>query len=564
MLTNLLKTLRSFSKNERLVFAAASLIFVLSGIFIVINFIDTKTVVVPVRGGSYREGIVGQPSFVNPALMNGNDPDRDLTEIIFSNVIDLADSYKVSPDGKTWDIRLKDNIKWDDNERITSDDIIFTIQTIQDPDSRSSFLPVWQGIDAERVSEREFKIVLPQPYAFFIDNLRELRPIPKHIFGSLPVSNMRLSNYNLEPVGSGPFKFDSFQKRNDGFITQYNLVRNDAYFGTKPYLDGINFRFYEDGNNLISAVNIGAVDGAGGLTSDNLSRIHVGHQTFEMEIPRYYGIFFNASANPALADKNVRMALNQAVDKNELVQKVFNGYALTVSGPMVPGMDGYAAKAYPKDGSSPDNANQILDLSGWQKGADGIRARDLGQAIDNLKPGLPRTGPTRLEFTLVVPQTKFLVDAANIVAADWAKIGVKLNLNVMNQDDINNNALRTRNYDMILFGNIFGNNPDLFSFWHSSERFYPGLNLALYQNSVTDSLIESIRKELNPAARQLDFASAQSSIINDQPAVFLFSPSYIYIARTWLGGLTSQFLSLPSYRFQNTSDWYVKTARTFR
>lgn len=564
MLTNLSKILRSFSKNERLIFIAAAVVFVLAGVFISINFINDQTVLLPVAGGSYEEGMLGQPSFVNPALMSSNNPDRDLTEILFSNVIDLADNYKVSVDGQTWDIRLKDNIQWDDNEPITSDDVIFTIQTIQNPDSRSSLLPVWQGIEVERISERELKFILPQPYSFFIDNLKELRPIPKHIFGSLPVANMRLSNYNLEPVGSGPFKFDSFQKRNDGFITQYNLVRNDTYFGTKPYLDQISFRFYGDESGLVNALNIGAVDGAGGLTSDDLNEIRIGHQTFEIEIPRYYAIFLNASANPALADKNVRLALNEAVDKNELVQKVFSGYAMAVSGPMVPGMEGYAAKVYPKDVASVDNANQILDLSGWQLGADGVRAKDLGQTIENPKSGGAKIGPTRLEFTLVVPQTKFLVDAANIVASDWSKIGVKLNLNIMGQDDINNNALRTRNYEMILFGNVFGNNPDLFSFWHSAERFYPGLNLSLYQSSVTDSLVESIRKELDPGARQMDFASAQSLIVSDEPAVFLFSPSYIYVARNFLGGMNAQFLSLPSYRFQNISGWYVKTARSFR
>ncbi len=519
---------------------------------------------VAVRGGSYREGVLGQPSFLNPILVNGNEADRDLTQVLFSNVLDLAQSAKMSTDGKTWTIRLKDNVVWDNGTPITSDDVIFTVESIQNPDSRSSLLPVWQGVRVLRVSEREFTFVLPQPYAFFENNLEELRPIPKHIFGLLPAANIRLSNYNLEPVGSGPFKFDSLRKRNDGFITQYTLARNENFFGTKPYLDEITLKFYEDENALLAALNISAIDGAGGLQAASVQRINFSHQTFEIRMPRYYALFFNTYASPALADKNVRIALSEAVDKEALIKKVFNGYALTVSGPMVPGMEGYALQAYPQSEFSYEKASRVLDLAGWQKGDDGIRSKNLGQPVKNPVPGGPKTAPTKLEFSLVVPKTKFLVDAAEMIKEEWEKIGVKLNLTTLDQQDIADTALRTRNYEMIIFGNVFGNNPDLFSFWHSSERFYPGLNLALYDNSVTDSLIESVRKDIHPEARDIDFASAQSSIAGDVPAVFLFSPSYIYVAKPWLNGFDRQFIPLPSYRFQGIESWYVKTARVPR
>ena len=565
MSTRFIKIFKSYSRREQLVLFSALAVFVITSAFLSVDYIDRNTTLVPVAGGDYKEGMIGQPAFVNPVLVGASDPDRDLTEILFSNVLDMTQGYKVATDGKTWNLRLKEGIVWDDGQPITSDDVIFTIQSIQNPDSRSSLLSLWQGVQAERVSEREIKIVLPSPYVFFDDNLKELRPIPKHIFGSLPVANLRLSNYNLEPIGSGPFKFDSFKKRNDGFITRYNLVRNDKYFGARPYLDSFAVSFYEDAKKLLEAVNQGAVDGTGGLPYSALQEVMVRHQSFSFLLPKYYGIFFNSDANAVLAEKNVRLALSYAVDKNEIAEKVLLGGAAVVSGPLLPGMDGYSAKSSPKEEFSLERANQILDSSGWQMGADGVRVKDLSpsESAKGAKSKAVKPAPSRLEFTMVVPDTKFLVDAANLIVGYFSKIGVRLNLNVVASNDIENSALRNRNYEMLMFGNAFGNNSDLFSFWHSSESAYPGLNLALYSNQTADALIEATRKDFDLEARQIDFANLQSLIVGDAPAIFLFSPYYTYVAESSLGGLEEGFIPLASYRFQNIPGWYVRTARSF-
>ena len=135
---------------------------------------------------------------------------------------------------------------------------------------------------------------------------------------------------------------------------------------------------------------------------------------------------------------------------------------------------------------------------------------------------------------MTVPEIPFLVETANLIKEDWLKIGVKLNLTVHSPQQINDEIIKTRNYQMLIFGNIFGNgdSPDLYSFWHSSERFYPGLNLALYENKTADTLIQSIRKTLNDLKRQADLSSLQSIIIQDYPAVFLFPPIIFMSAKT--------------------------------
>ncbi len=232
----LIQIFKAFSRKELLVFTAAFLIFTLSFIFIAVDFFNKKTVLKPISGGEYIEGVVGQPSFINPIIVGNNDAARDLTELLFSNLSDLSESKKISEDGKIWNIRLKENIFWQDNQPIISDDIIFTIRIIQDPDSRSPLFSYWQGVLAERISERELKLTLSEPYAFFESAIKELRPIPKHLFENIPAANLRLSEYNLEPIANGPFKFLSFEKDRSGFIKEYHLVVSENYFGKKPYL----------------------------------------------------------------------------------------------------------------------------------------------------------------------------------------------------------------------------------------------------------------------------------------------------------------------------------------
>jgi peptide/nickel transport system substrate-binding protein len=517
--------------------------------------IGQKTKLVPVSGGEYIEGVVGQPIFINPILVGSNDPDRDLVKLLFSDLIALADNYKASGKGKVWNVRLKDNIFWHDGQSITSDDVIFTVKTIQDSDSRSPLFSMWQGVTIDRVSEREIKITLPAPYAFFETTLKELRPIPKHIFEPVPAANLRLSDYNLEPIGSGPFKFSAIKKERSGFVSEEQLVRSENYFDKKPYLDGMTLKFYQNEDDLLGAFNSGAISGFGGLNQKNLSKINISHQIFKLRMPRYYAIFFNPYNNSSLKDKSVRLALNYAVDKKSLIDKVFGGQAIPVYGPLLPGIEGYDAGVYPENNFSLEKANQLLDSNGWLIGGDGVREKTIDKKESQ-----------RLEFTLIIPEIPFLEEAAEIIKNDWGRAGIKLNLSIRSLNDTNNDVIKTRNYEMVFFGNIFRNSesPDLSSFWHSSERFYPGLNLALYENKTVDNLLMAVRENLNNTTRQADLSGIQSAIINDSPAVFLFSPPYFYAARKSLGGPEENFISLPSDRFDEIQNWYVKTARVFK
>lgn len=552
MFYRILQILKSFSVKERYLFGAASLIFVVSALLWGITTFYEKTVPEAVEGGSYIEGVVGQPIAVNPLIAGDNDADRDLIALLFASLFDLADTYKADEAQKVWTINLKENLKWSDGESLTSDDVIFTINTIQDPEARSPIFTTWQGVLAERLSERELRLTLKNPYAFFLDNIKNLRVAPQHIFDNIPPQNFRLSDFNLKPVGSGPYKFSSFDKRSDGFIGEYSLVSNKYYALKRPFIADLKIKFFPNRLEAISAFNIKSVDGIGGLDQADLENIKINYKTLDVDRPRYYAIFFNQGVNPVLKEKDVRLALSVAIDKQRILNDAINGRGVIVNGPIPPTVTGYDAQIYANEAFSMEKANEILDKAGWKIGDDGIRSKVVGK------------NKLRLEFEMAVPEAKFLIESANFIRDDWKKIGVNLNPVTMKSADIVNGAIKPRNYQMILFGNTLNNNPDVFSFWHSSQRFDPGLNLSIFSDKTVDTLLEAIRQNLNETSRLQDLSKLQK-IINDlRPAIFLYSPQYLYVTSKNLGGFSAASIAFPANRFEKVTDWYLKTARVFK
>lgn len=549
----LIKIFKSFSKKEKLLFVVSFLAFLSSSIFWTADFFSQRTVLAAVSGGEYIEGIIGQPSFINPVLSVPGGVDSDINELIFSKIIDMSDSVKMGDNGKVWDIRLKADIFWDDKQPITSKDINFTIKKIQNSDTQSPLEPMWRGVQTEIASKLEIKIILSKPYFFFDETLKNLMIIPEHLFAETPAANIKISDYNLEPTGNGLFKFQSFKKEKSGFISEYKFVRNEAYFGKKPYIENVVFKFYKNEDELIKAFNLGEINGFGEINIKNLENININSKIFNLMMPRYYALFFNSYSQENLDRKNVRMALNYATDKKKIINEVFNGGAIIADGPIILGMNGYNPEVFSENTFSLEKAASILDKDGWQIGEDGVREKTIKKET------------SRLEFNLICPKVQYMEDSANIIVSDWREIGVKLNVLTKSSEEIDE-IIRTRNYEMIIFGNSFASydNSDLSSFWYSSQKFYPGFNLSLYENKSVDNLIEIARETTSNSKRQSALSSLQSIIVGDQPAVFLFSPNYIYISKLQLGGFEETKINSTSDRFRNIENWYIKTARVFK
>ncbi|MEK7110508.1 MAG: peptide ABC transporter substrate-binding protein [Patescibacteria group bacterium] len=541
------------SRTERWLFGGAAVAATISLIALGGIILNRMTIVVPARGGEYVEGAVGQPTFVNPVLA-ASDIDRGLVRLLFAPLTDLAEPTDASANGRTWKVRLKENLRWSDDRKITSDDVIFTVLRLQDPEARSPFFSSWQGITVSRLSELELQFNLANPYPFFKTNLSNLYVIPKHLFADTPAANWRLSDYILQPVGSGPFVFSTYDKESNGFIGAYRLAANPRYFSGAPYLSKFTVRFFPKTEDLIAAFNTGAVDGLAGLAPETLARVNRSYAVWPFAIPSYYAVFFNQSQNLALKESAVRTALDISVDRNVIRDEVFGGEATTVAGP-AGGTRDFSAGGGWAPGANPIRAGEILDAALWLKTEDGRREKKIKTAV------------IRLEFELTVPAIPFLEKSAALLAKQWGALGVRVSVRTLTPEEIADQVIKNRDYQALLFGNFLNPPGDLYAFWHSNERFYPGLNLALYSNKKADGILENIRRGFDPESRARQLDELSGIIAADAPAVFLFSPSYLYVASKDLRGvgLSSRgTISEPADRYRNVSNWHVKTTRALK
>lgn len=531
------------TRTERGVFIAALAAAGISAAALGVFTFQALTIPVPARGGTFAEGVVGQPTYVNPILAE-NPADKALARLLFANLPTLAEKMAPDETGRIWSVRLKENLRWSDGRKITSDDLLFTIGAIQDPDTASPLFASWQGIAGQRLSELEIQLTLAGPYPFFRRTLEGLSPVPKHVFADTPGKNWRLSDYNLTPIGSGPYAFISYERRGDGFIETYTLERNPAHVGNSPFIDTVMFRFFTKDDDLLRAFNAGRIDGFGKLDPAVLPKLSRSYTATPFSLAGYYAVFINQGEHPALKEIAVRRALSHAVRRDELVERVLGGYGRAMLGPTEVAPTGEPSPL-------PDAPDIALSAAGWNPGADGVREKTIG-------------GQTvRLAFELVVPDVPFLVQTANELAEVWRPLGVTLTVRALSPDEMAT-TLKNRQYQAILFGNFLEPAEDLHPFWHSDERFSPGLNLALWNSSRGDTLMEQVRRELQDEKRVGLLAELEALIRRETPALFLFAPDYLYITSRSVHGVNGERVADPAGRFARVADWYLHMTRAFR
>ena len=240
------------SKKERYIVVALILIILGSVAAIPFTTYFHFTKEAPDYGGKFTEGIVSEPRHINPLLSQANDTDRDLVLLIYSGLLeyngegkiipDLAQSYEISSDGLNYTVYLKDSAYWHDGKRVTADDIIFTVQTAQNSDYGSPQRINWQGVEVEKVNDLAVMFKLQNKYAQFLNNLT-VKILPKHIWQDIKPINFALSEFNLKPVGSGPYKFDRLKKDKNGRMQSYQLTVNKNFYGGQPFISEVEFRF---------------------------------------------------------------------------------------------------------------------------------------------------------------------------------------------------------------------------------------------------------------------------------------------------------------------------------
>ncbi len=522
------------------------------------------TTLSPKIGGAYTEGLVGQPQHINPLLAPASSVDMDLSRIVYSGLLrfdknlnlipDLAESMPaLSPDGKEYTIKLRGDLVWPgrDNKKITADDVVFTLQAIQNPDYQSPLRSSWGKVGVEKIDDLSVKITTSQASAVFIANLT-VGIMPKHIWENIPGAAFALSKYNLEPVGSGPFQVKEIKRNRTGAITSMNLAANKKYHFKTPYLEDLNFKFYESSEELIEAYHGRDIDGLGFEPAGQSLFIEPKKslQQIKMQLPQYQAVFINEVKNPApLGDNKVRLALAKSVDKKKIISEVYADQSSESYGPILPGHLGYHDQipGAPMNIYDIGEAMRLLDQAGWT----------LDPATGLRKDKQDRT----LNLNLVTNDFTPNLRVAEELKQMWEIIGVKITLTIVTRSELEEKYIRPRNFELLLFSENVGADPDPYPFWHSSQRRDPGLNLTAFASAQTDKLLTEARGNISSADRAAKYKQFQELFVGAVPAIFLSRSTYIYNVSADVRGLDLNTVVTPADRFAGVNEWYVETKR---
>lgn len=559
---NIKKTLRSFSFAEKIIFSVFAALFIGSSLYLLSIVNRHFSVQVPIQGGTLTEGVVGYVGYINPVLAV-TDSGRDLTKLMYSGLLkatsagtlvpELAESYTISPDNLTYTFILKNKIFFHDNTPITADDIIFTVQKVQDPALKSPSRLNWDGIAVKKIDDRTVSFTLSKPYAPFLENTT-LGIIPKHIWKNARDEDFTYSKYNFEPIGSGPYRLYGIERNTSGIPQNYNLVPFDKYPLGSPYIAHLIIKTFSNEKSMIEAYQKGDIQSMYDVSPQVAESIVRGDsKIYTTALPRVFGIFFNQNEAPVLANKEVRQALLLATDRQAIIDNVLGGYGIAITDPIPPGALPVGANLSTTIATtSVDGARKILTDAGWKPDANGVMSKKIGKDT------------VTLQFSISTSDTPELVQAANMVKVMWQKIGANIGVKIFETGELNQSVIRPRNYDALLFGEIIGRDLDLYAFWHSSGRLDPGLNIAEYVNVKADKILEKARTITNIQDRLDQYAAFESEVRNDIPTIFLYAPDFIYILPKNIKGVAVGSVTVPSERFSDISQWYIDTENVWK
>lgn len=506
-------------------------------------------------GGTYTEGVIGGFTNANPLYAAGS-VDTTVSRLVFSGLMqydsdnqligDIAHKLESNPQASVYTAHLRDDVFWQDGHKLTAEDVVFTFQTIQNPDAKSPLLPNWRNIKIEARDERTVVFTLPHGLASFPHSLTS-GLVPKHLLEGVPASSLRSSSFNtVNPVGSGPFKWEAVQVIGSSPETreeQVGLTKNSGYYGGKPLLDRFVIRAFRSEDSLDRALVRHEVTAAAGLDALPAELKNANNITqYNVPLMSEVMVFLRNTA-PALGDANVRRALTQATNTDAIIKGL--GYpVIKADSLLLRSHIGYD-RALAQLPFSPEEAKKQLDSAGWnQIGPDGIRTKD-GQ---------------KLQVQLFSRSSGQYAYVSSMIQKQWRDVGVKVEV-LLQPDEELQSTIAFHNYEALLYGITLGSDPDIYAYWHSTQADPASpqrLNFAEYKSSTLDTALEGGRSRVDPVLRATKYRPMLEQWQKDAPAIALYQPRFLYITSDKIYGFDPTRFSTPTDRFANVQNWAIR------
>jgi peptide/nickel transport system substrate-binding protein len=472
-------------------------------------------------GGTYAEAVLGPVDTLNPIFAQSS-AEETASELLFSRLVtydksgkinyDLADSMTMSPDGKTYTFTIRPDARWDDGMYVRARDVVFTVNLLKNPASRST-ITGWDDVIAKEVDSRTVAFELPAVYAAFPHAVRFLPILPEHALRDVEPASLREDSFSSKPIGSGPFTLRLLQEvdANSGRKVVH-LAKSESYFKGSPKLDRIQLHVYQDVAAIKRALTTSEVNAATDLTVTDSDSI--GNERYLVEHrPINSGVYaLMNTLSPVLQDKKVRQALQAGTNTDEVRKKL----SPDVPELYLPFIDNQVSGNVPvKPAFDVTKANQLLDEAGWTK-----------QGNVRMKDGQPLT------LNVVTTKNNDFEASLEVLATQWRALGVTVTTNIVDPTDQSQNVvqdiLQPRQYDVLLYQLTVGGDPDVYAYWHSSQAS-AGLNFSNYKSPISDDALVSARSRSEVDLRNAKYITFANQWLSDAPAIGLYQATMQYV-----------------------------------
>jgi len=515
----------------------------------------------PAIGGSYTEALIGNPQRMNPLLDASNSVDRDVDKLIFSGLVrfdsrgipapDLAETIGISQDGMLYNIKLKPDLVWHDGKDLTTKDILFTIDLIRNGEE---YVPedvrtLWDSIEVYLFDDLNMQLKLPEPYAPFMDYLT-FGVLPQHLFDGMDINEIAASPLNLQPVGSGPYRFGELLMEGST-ISGIRLVANEDFAGESPFLQEIVFRYYPDASSAYQAFVQGSVQGISEVPANLLPQALANEDLniYTGRLPRISLVLLNLNDTgvPFFQELAVRKALLLGMNRHAIISENFNGQAIVANGVILPGTWAYN-ESIVEVVYDPQSAAETLKNAGYVVTGENSTTRVKEDVA--------------LSFVLSYPDDDLHQGIAQMIAENWRTLGVDVTLEGVPPDVFVSEKLEPRAYQAALVDLNLSRtpDPDPYPFWDLGQA-ESGQNYSQWNNRLASDSIEQARVTTDLSERMRLYHNFQAIFAEELPALPLYYPVYNYAVSEQIMGVTMGPLFDTSDRLATITTWYLTTSR---
>ncbi len=407
----------------------------------------------------------------------------------------LAETW-TQDDDFTWRLQIREGVYFTNGEELTAEKVKASLDRALELNTRAPSLLDIQQIEAQG---SELIITTNNPNPALVSNLTD----PLTAIVDADAAREMGDDFAMEPVMTGPFILTSFVPDEEVIVE-----KNPDYWGVEAGLDRAIFRLIPDAGTRLMALQAGEVQMAVGLPEeahDVLAR-EGNHQIMSQSTARSHILIFNLQ-KPVFSDKAVRLAVNKAINRDDLADKLMKGQGVSARGPfpLVLPFGGDQLEAYPYD---PEKAAGILDDAGWKPGSNGIRQK----------------GGQKLEFTIVTYAARpELPIIGETIQSQLKKVGIDVQVSIV--DGITD-YLKSGDFDASIYSINTAITGDPQYFLEIFFRTGADSNFGGYSNPQMDELINRLTAKFEMPERYEVAREAQQMILNDAAFAFLVYPKY--------------------------------------